>query len=137
MGRVLGLDVGDKRIGVALSDPTHLIASPHSVYTRVGWGKDSRHFFSLCQEKDVEKIVVGLPRNMDGSEGFQADKVRGFTDKLEALGLTVIFWDERLSTAHAEHALLEGGLHRDERKHVIDQIAAALILQSYLDANKQ
>ena len=136
MGRVLGLDVGDRRIGIAVSDETRLIASPHSVYTRVGWGPDVRFLAKLYQELACDLVVSGLPRNMDGSEGFQAQKVRQFMEKLQEAGLPVAFQDERLSTVSAHKALIAGGMRRDERKGTVDKVAAAVILQQYLDKNR-
>lgn len=136
MGRVLGLDVGDRRIGIAVSDETRLIASPHSVYTRVGWGPDARHIQRLYTELSCDLIVSGLPRNMDGSIGFQAEKVRQFMAKVEELGLPVAFEDERLSTVSAHEALIEGGMKREERKGTVDKVAAAVILQQYLDGHR-
>ena len=110
MGRIVCLDVGDVRIGVAVSDALRMIASPYTV---------------LC----------GLPRNMDGTEGFQAEKVRLFAAQIEKAGMEVRFEDERLSTVSAEHALIEGGMHRMDRKDHVDKVAAAVILQGYLDRN--
>lgn len=133
-GRILGLDVGDRRIGVALSDSLRLIATPHSVYTRVGYGPDVKHIQALCRENQAELIVCGLPRNMDGSEGFQAEKVRAFARQLTDSGLQVVFQDERLSTVSAHQALIAGGMHREERKGTVDKVAAAVILQAYLDS---
>lgn len=133
MGRVLGLDVGDRRIGVALSDEGRRIASPHSVYQRVGYGPDTRYFLALAKEQGVAYIVAGLPYNMDGSLGGQADKVRAFCDQLAAAGLEVRYVDERLTTRAAEGALLEGGMRRDARRDTVDKVAASLILQSHLD----
>jgi len=135
-GRILGLDVGDRRIGIALSDSLRLIATPHSVYTRVGYGPDVKHIQSLCRQNEADLVVCGLPRNMDGSEGFQAEKVRAFADKLKESGLTVEFQDERLSTVSAHQALIEGGMHREDRKSTVDKVAAAVILQAYLDSGK-
>lgn len=132
--RILGLDVGDKRIGIAVSDEMHLIASPHSVYNRVGYGPDCRHIANLCREVGADLVVCGLPRNMDGSIGFQAEKVQGFAAQLTQAGLTVIFQDERLSTVSAHQALIEGGMRRDDRKGTVDKVAAAVILQQYLDS---
>ena len=133
MGRVLGLDVGDRRIGVALSDEGRRIASPHSVYQRVGYGPDTRYFLALAKEQGVAYIVAGLPYNMDGSLGGQADKVCAFCDQLAAAGLEVRYVDERLTTRAAEGALLEGGMRRDARRDTVDKVAASLILQSPLD----
>ena len=136
-GRILALDVGDVRIGIALSDEMRLIATPHSVYTRVGWGPDVKHIGRLYADHQANLIVCGLPRNMDGSEGFQAQKVRQFAGKLEEAGLPVVFQDERLSTVSAHQALIEGGMRREQRKDTVDKLAAAVILQSYLDAQKE
>ena len=136
MARILGLDIGDRRIGIALSDEGQLIASPHSVYQRIGWGPDSLYFLSLAQELNVAYIVAGLPLNMDGSLGPQAQKVQDLCAQLEKRGLEVRYIDERLTTKSAEMALIEGGMRRQERKETVDKIAAALILQSYLDMQR-
>ena len=132
-GRIVGLDVGDLRIGIALSDEGRLIATPHSVYTRVGWGPDTMHIKRICDEAGAALIVCGLPRNMDGSIGFQAEKVMGFAQQLTKAVLTVVFQDERLSTVSAHQALIEGGMRRDGRRETVDKVAAAVILQAYLD----
>ena len=137
MARLLGLDIGDRRIGLALSDETELIASPHSVYQRIGWGPDSLYFLSLAQELNVAYIVAGLPLNMDGSMGSQAQKARDFCAQLERKGLKVEYIDERLTTKSAEMALIEGGMRRQDRKDTVDKVAAALILQSYLDMKRR
>ena len=137
MARLLGLDIGDRRIGLALSDETELIASPHSVYQRIGWGPDSLYFLSLAQELNVAYIVAGLPLNMDGSMGSQAQKARDFCAQLEQKGLKVEYIDERLTTKSAEMALIEGGMRRQDRKDTVDKVAAALILQSYLDMKRR
>ena len=135
-GRILALDVGDRRIGIAVSDASRLIATPHSVYTRVGYGPDTRHIAQLCRDLSASLVVCGLPRNMDGSIGFQAEKVRAFAEQLTKNGLTVEFQDERLSTVSAHQALIEGGMRRDDRKGTVDKVAAAVILQTYLDAQR-
>ena len=137
MARILGLDIGDRRIGLALSDETELIASPHSVYQRIGWGPDSLYFLSIAQELNVAYIVAGLPLNMDGSMGPQAQKARDFCVQLEQKGLKVEYIDERLTTKSAEMALIEGGMRRQDRKDTVDKVAAALILQSYLDMKRR
>lgn len=133
-GRVLSLDVGDKRIGIALSDGMRLIASPHSVYTRVGYGPDVNHIKRLYDENQCALVVCGLPKNMDGTVGFQAEKVMALADKLRQAGLIVEYQDERLSTVSAHQALIEGGMRRDSRKETVDKVAAALILQAWLDS---
>ena len=135
-GRILALDVGDRRIGIALSDETQLIATPHSVYTRVGWGPDVKHIQKLYNDSKAVLVVCGLPRNMDGSVGFQTEKVQSFAEQLTKAGLPVVFQDERLSTVSAHQALIEGGMRRDDRKGTVDKVAAAVILQSYLDAQR-
>ena len=135
-GRILALDVGDRRIGIALSDETQLIATPHSVYTRVGWGPDVKHIQKLYNDNQAVLVVCGLPRNMDGSVGFQAEKVQSFAEQLIKAGLPVVFQDERLSTVSAHQALIEGGMRRDDRKGTVDKVAAAVILQTYLDTQK-
>ena len=135
-GRILGLDVGDVRIGVAVSDEGQFIATPHSVYTRVGWGPDVKHIQKLYEETNAVLIVSGLPKNMDGSIGFQAEKVMAFMEKVKEAGLPVVFQDERLSTVSAHQALIEGGMRRDARKGTVDKVAAAVILQAYLDSQK-
>ena len=136
MARIMGLDIGDKRIGIAFSDETELIASPHSVYHRIGYGPDSRYFLGLAQEQNVGYIVAGLPLNMDGSLGSQAQKVQEYCGQLEKVGLQVEYIDERLTTKSAEMALIEGGMRRENRKETVDKVAAALILQSYLDKSR-
>ena len=135
--RIIALDIGDVRIGVAVSDPTRTIATPVEVITRVGWGPDTRRILEICNRYDTVQVLSGLPLNMDGTEGFQAEKVRAFCSQLEKAGLNVFFQDERLSTVSAEEALLEDGMSREGRKTVVDKVAAALILQQWLDAQQQ
>ena len=131
--RIVGLDIGDVRIGVAVSDSTGTIATPTEVIKRVGWGPDVRKIKAICDRFQTEFVLSGLPLNMDGTEGFQAEKVRQFCAQLEQAGLKVEFWDERLSTVSAEDALIEGGVSRTDRKQIVDKIAAAVILQQWLD----
>ena len=135
--RIIGLDVGDRRVGIAVSDPLGLTAQPVETYTRVGYGPDTKHIRALADQYGTDQILCGLPRNMDGTEGFQVDKVREFAGKLQEAGLSVQYYDERMTTIQAESLLLEGGLHRDERKRKVDMVAAVMILQSYLDAEAQ
>lgn len=131
--RILCLDVGDVRIGTAVSDPSRMIAVPVEVIRRVGWGPDSRRIKALCDQYETDEVLSGLPLNMDGSEGFQAKKVREFCSQLEKLGLKVFFQDERLSTVTAEEYLLEDNMDRAGRKKNVDKIAAAVILRQWLD----
>ncbi len=131
---IVGIDVGDVRIGIAVSDASRLIATPLEVLTRKGWGPDSRAIADICRRYDTALVVSGLPRNMDGSEGFQAQKVREFAAQLEKCGLTVYYQDERLTTVTADQALLSSGMRREKRKGHVDKVAAAVILQTWLDA---
>ena len=135
-GRIVALDVGDVRIGIAVSDEMRLIATPHSVYKRVGFGPDVKHIKAICDEMGTHSVLCGLPRNMDGSIGFQAKKVLALAEQVELAGLHVIYQDERLTTVTAERALIEGGMHREERKGTVDKVAAAVILQQYLDLQR-
>lgn len=134
--RIVCLDIGDIRIGVAVSDPTGTIASPVEVIHRIGWGPDTRKICEICARYETNRILSGLPLNMDGSEGFQAQKVRAFCDRLVQSGLDVIFQDERLSTVAAEDALIEGGISRTGRKQLVDKVAASVILQQWLDEQR-
>ena len=133
--RILCLDVGDVRIGIAVSDPTRTIATPVEVLTRVGWGPDTRRISELCRQYDTTEIVSGLPLNMDGTEGFQAEKVRSFCAQLEKAGFHVQFQDERLTTVSAEDFMMEDNLSRADRKKRVDKVAAAVILRQWLDAH--
>ncbi len=133
--RILGLDVGDKRIGVAVSDPMGWTAQGLEVLMREDSGSDILRLKEIVKEYHVEAIVVGIPKNMDGTLGEQAEKVHEYIEALkEALGLPMIPWDERLSTVAAERSLLEADMSRAKRKRVIDKVAAVLILQGYLDS---
>lgn len=133
----MGLDVGDKRIGVALSDEGALIASPRETLERRGNRKDIAHLLDLAKREEVGEVVVGMPLSLDGTEGPQAAKVGRFVDALRAeTALPVTTWDERLTTVGAERALLEGDMSRAKRKQTVDRVAAALILQGYLDSRR-
>ena len=134
--RIVCLDIGDVRIGVAVSDPTGTIATPVEVIRRVGWGPDVRTISGICERYETNRILSGLPLNMDGSEGFQAQKVRAFREQLEHSGFHVMFQDERLSTVSAEDALIEGNVSRIGRRQVVDKVAASVILQQWLDLHQ-
>ncbi len=135
--RVMGLDVGERRIGMALSDETGTIAQGKGVYLRRGHNEDVKYLARKAREWGAERIVVGLPLNMDGTEGEQAKRVRQFAKSLEeAVGVTVELWDERLTTSEAERVLLEADFSRRKRKALRDELAAVLILQSWLDAHR-
>jgi len=133
--RVMGLDIGGKRIGIAFSDPLGFTAQGHSVYARRQQEEDIQYLADLAKEREVSRIVFGLPRNMNGTEGPQAEKVRAFAESVsEALpDITIAFWDERLTTVAAHRVMLEADMSRGKRKKKVDQLAAVLILQGYLD----
>lgn len=132
-GRALGLDPGDRRIGVAVSDPTRTIASPVR-FIDTKREDVAETLRGICEEYEVSVIVIGLPINLDGSEGPSAKAARAFADSVgEATGLGIEFQDERFTSHTAESALLEGGVKRKTRREKRDQIAAAVMLQSYLD----
>ena len=135
--RIVALDVGDARIGVAVSDASRLIASPVEVIHRVGFGPDVKRVQEICRRYDTTLILSGLPLNLNGAEGPQAAKVRLFCQQLEKVGLVVYYQDERLTTVTAENALLEGNMHRAQRRQTVDKVAAAVILQQYLDTINQ
>lgn len=134
MDRIMGLDVGDKTIGVAVSDPLGIMAQGITTIRRIGLKKDLEALESIIDEYNVNKIVVGLPKNMNNSIGPQGKKVLKFVNKLEnKFKIDVILQDERLTTVSAERVLIEGDMSRKKRKEVIDKVAATYILQSYLD----
>lgn len=132
--RIVALDVGDRRIGIAVSDPLGVTAQPIETYTRIGYGPDTRHIAEIARMFETNRILCGLPRNMDGTQGFQTEKVRAFAAKLEEAGLVIEYYDERMTTMLAESALLEANMRREDRKKKVDMVAAVVILQSYLDA---
>jgi putative Holliday junction resolvase len=133
LGRVIGLDLGDRRVGVALSDPMRIIASPLLTIQRRNdeWKKE---LYALIEAHEVREIVLGLPRHMDGREGAGAEEARKLATELETRGLKVILWDERLTTVSAQKALREMGVKAKQQKGAIDQVAAQLILSGYLNS---
>jgi putative Holliday junction resolvase len=132
--RLLGLDVGTKTIGLALSDVTCTIATGLTTLRRGKFASDARRLLELAQEHGVGGLVVGLPVNLDGSEGPRAQSTRAFVRNLRALTtLPILLWDERLSTAAAERSLIEADARRSRRAEVVDKVAAAIILQGALD----
>ena len=136
-GRIMGLDIGDKTIGVAVSDLMGLTAQGVTTIKRIGKKKDIEAIKQIIAEKQVNKIVSGLPKNMNGTVGPQGEKVQKFCELLkEETNLPIEFWDERLSTVAAERSLIEGNVRRENRKKVIDMLAAVIILQGYLDSKR-
>ena len=134
-GRLLGLDIGSKRIGVAVSDELGLLASPVAMVLR---GRNDRaEFRKLIATWKPEKLIAGLPTGLSGREGPQAAETRIYAEALAAeLDLPLDYWDERLSSAVAERSLIEAGVRRDQRKEKIDAMAAAVMLQGYLDRQR-
>ncbi len=131
---ICGLDLGDKTIGFAVSDLRRQVATPILVIRRVKFTEDAVRLLALLAERQLAGIVLGLPLNMDGSEGPRVQSTRAFARNLEKLtALPITFWDERLSTVAAERALLEADTSRKRRAEVIDQVAAGYILQGALD----
>ena len=136
--RVLGVDYGDRNIGLALSDPLHLTSQPLGTYLFLGRPEeDARYFRDLVARHDIGQIVIGLPLRMDGTQGNRVDKTRTFAAWLgEAVGRPVAFWDERLTTHQAQAVMLEQKVRTKDKRSVVNQISAAIILQSYLDSRR-
>ena len=135
---IMGLDLGDKTIGVAVSDGMRGIATPLNTVKRKKFGVDAAALLDIMQERELAGIVLGLPRNMDGTEGPRCQSTRAFARNLTKLtDLPITFWDERLSTVAAERALLEADTSRKRRAEVIDHVAASYILQGALDRMRQ
>ena len=133
--RLLGVDYGSVRIGLAVSDPEHRLASPLAVYEQRDRERDAEYFRALVEAEEIGVIVVGLPVHLDGREGQKAAESRAFGVWLaETTGLMVTFWDERFSTVEAESALWQAGLTHKKRKARRDRVAAQILLQAYLDA---
>ena len=136
--RLMGLDVGSHTIGVAISDELGLTAQPIKTIKRKSKQEDVKSLKEIIAEFEIAKIVVGLPKNMDGTLGKQAETTfRWIKDLQEEIKIPMITWDERLSTVGASRVLLEADLSREKRKKVIDKLAAVLILQGYLDKTRK
>ncbi|HSB07095.1 MAG TPA: Holliday junction resolvase RuvX [Thermodesulfobacteriota bacterium] len=132
--RIMGLDIGSRTIGVAISDELSITAQGLKTIRRKSFTEDIEELTSIIQQFAVKKVVVGLPKNMDGTIGIQAERIfRWIKSFQEKMALSVVTWDERLSTVGASRILLEADLSRKKRKGVIDKLAAVLILQGYLD----
>ena len=136
--KVMGLDFGDKRIGVALSDVSRFLATGYETYTRVSIAKDIEHLQKIIEDNKVKVVVFGLPLNMDGTKGIRVEKTEQFADLLKSkCAVEIDYYDERLSSVSAEEILIEAGVRREKRKQLIDKVAATLILQDYLDKKKE
>lgn len=135
--RILALDVGDKTIGLAISDLLLLTAQGLEVIRRTSWNKDIDRLKQIISEYEVDTLLIGFPKNMNGSVGPRGEQTMEFADKLkESLhaGIDIRFWDERLSTVAAQRSLIEADVSRAKRRQVIDKMAAVFILQGYLDS---
>ena len=141
--RWMGLDIGDKTIGVAVSDPLFISAQGITTIERIGIKKDTSRLIEMIKEYEVDTVVSGLPLMLDGSDSPQTEKVREFVTRLEnkarsnGLKLSFVFQDERFTTKIAENVLIEANMRREKRKTIIDRQAAVIILQSYMDANRK
>jgi putative Holliday junction resolvase len=135
MGRAMGVDAGTRRVGIALSDELRITASPLTTLQRKDDRSTARAIRDLAVKHEVDRIVVGHPVGLDGREQESSREAAALAVAIrDAAQIEVVSWDERLTTAQAERALIEGGVRRERRREIIDQVAAALMLQSYLDA---
>ena len=134
-GRTLAFDFGDRRIGIAVSDPMGMAARPLMTLTRTTWPNDLERIHAIIREHEVRRILVGMPLDMDGRRGVRARVTESFIERIKgATGLPVIPWDERLTTVQAQRILISGDVRRERRRQVIDQVAAVILLQAYLDS---
>ena len=134
MGRILGVDYGDSRIGLALSDPNKIIASPFKTIKNIGFDKTKKKIFDIIRENKVELIVLGLPVSMSGTETNQTKKVREFQSFIQDFDIPIEMQDERLSSFTAKKSLIQQKIKTGHNKHLIDSTAAAIFLQQYLDS---
>ena len=133
-GRLMGLDLGEKTIGIAVGDPGHMIATPITTIRRSKFAEDAKTLLNLVDERQVAGLVIGLPLNMDGSEGPRCQSVRQFASNLSKLrDMPMAFWDERLSTVAVTRDMISADLSRAKRARIVDQSAAAFILQGAFD----
>lgn len=132
--KIIALDIGTVRIGIATSDIMEIIASAYEVYRRKNLDSDVKYIAELVSKLDAGEIVIGLPLKLDGSEGQSVEMARSFGEKLSELtNVPIVYQDERLSTVSAQRVLIESGMRREKRKDKVDSIAATFILQTYLD----
>ena len=136
MARLMALDLGEKRIGVAVSDETALIARSHTVFKRTSRAADFEQIGRIIDQEEISLLIIGLPIPLSGEEGAKAAWVRDYGAELaQQLKIGIEFWDESLSTVAAENSLRDRGIHGKKRRSQVDAVAAAFILQSYLDTN--
>ena len=138
MKKIIGLDIGTVRIGIATSDILGIIASSYEVYKRRNMYLDVRYMKTIQDKLEADTFVIGLPLKLDGSEGESVQMVKEFAEELSKItDAKIVFQDERLSTVSAERILIESNMRREKRKNVVDQVAATIILQNYLDKMKK
>ena len=136
--RRLGIDHGERRVGIAVSDETSTIAHPRDTWDRKDAARFLMRIAEFVREQEIGEIVVGLPLRLDGSEGASARRARRFAEKLEAAaGVKVVLWDERMSSMAAERSLRSAGVSAKKQRGLVDRVAAALLLQSYLDSLRE
>lgn len=137
MGRILGLDIGDVRIGIAISDELEITAQGLPTFKRIYLEKDIEGIKDIIESHEIETVIIGLPKMLDGTIGVQAQKVIDFTNILKTkINMPVIFWDERLTTSEVNKLLIDADVRRSKRREVADKLAAQLILQGYLDRKR-
>lgn len=138
MKRAMGLDVGSKTIGVALSDPSYLIAQAHGTIKRTSQKEDIQKILDIIREEDVREVIIGLPKHMNGDQGRSVDRAKSFGRALgKEIGQDVIYQDERMTTISADRVLQQTGVRREHRKKYVDALAATFILQTWLDKEKR
>ena len=136
--KIMSIDYGDKRTGIAFCDVKEILASPYTVITESYMPKLIENIISITDKEKPEKIVIGLPRNMDGSYGYRCDECRALGDELtKAINIPVDFQDERLTTVMAHNALSDNNVRGKKRKETVDAVSAVMILQSYIDSKKK
>ena len=137
MARTAGLDVGERTIGIAVSDLLGITAQGLDTIRRNNTEADLEHVINIIKDYDVNLVVIGLPKNMNNTLGPSADRAREFGDELaKKIDIEIKYWDERLTTVSAQRTLLEGDVSRKKRKQLVDKVAAVMILQNYMDSNK-
>lgn len=135
--RILALDVGNKRIGTALSDELNILAQPLYTIHRKGLERDIQEIVNIIKEKNVGTVVVGLPKNMDGTVGFQGEKTQKFAEILmQNIEVPLIMWDERLTTVSARRIMIENDVKQKDKKNLVDTVAAVVILENYLNSKR-
>lgn len=135
--RILALDVGNKRIGAALSDELNILAQPLYTIHRKGLERDIQEIVNIIKEKNVGTVIVGLPKNMDGTVGFQGEKTQKFAEILmQNIEVPLIMWDERLTTVSARRIMIENDVKQKDKKNLVDTVAAVVILENYLNSKR-